>query len=376
MRDINLLFERNVIPTNYKIRIENARIEYTCIDYPINDASLEKILRFSNYILNRYQGIGIPIHFKFVQTRFIDKLTYVVFDCICAFLIQNGFPVSISFQRQDAINTAGAMSSPLLLLFSSRHDNIEKFKTKFVFDIYGNHYRKILTKEEMQGTDILSRTLDDIADFQKIFDVDDEYRETISEVLVELVGNAGEHGESDCLIDFDIAPNYQKKGESGEFIGINIAIANFSHYLLGTSLKEKILDNQQLDHRHELVKHAYFYHQEHFDQTYTLDDFFTIAAFQHKISSRRHNSVTGGTGLTMLIQSLESRSDAHMCYVHSGLKRFAFLPQFLKYNDDGWIGFNASNNFFHDIPNKSLFSQSKLFFPGTCYNLNFVMKRR
>lgn len=374
MRDLNLLFEDNSTLTNYRLRIDNARIEYNCVDYPVNDSSIEKIIRFSNYIIERYRGIGIPIHFT-IQEKFVDKLTYIIFECICAFLIQNGFPVSITFRRQEAINIVGAMSSPLLLLFSSRHDNIEKFNSKFNFDIYGHHYRKILTMDDMQGTDILSRTLDDIADFQKMFEVEDEYRESISEVLVELVGNAGEHGESDCLIDFDIAPNYQKKGEQGEYIGINIAIVNFSHILFGTPLKNKILDNQQLDQRHLLVKQAYLNHERYFDLTYTSEDFFTIASFQHKISSRRNNNATGGTGLTMLIKSLETRSDAHMCYIQSGFRRFAFLPQFLRYDENGWIGFNSSNNFVSDSPEKGLFIPSKFFFPGTCYNLNFVMRR-
>ena len=40
----------------------------------------------------------------------------------------------------------------------------------------------------------------------------------LAEVIVELVGNAGEHGETECMLDIDITENdYGKKNEDGEF---------------------------------------------------------------------------------------------------------------------------------------------------------------
>lgn len=37
--------------------------------------------------------------------------------------------------------------------------------------------------------------------------------EEIAEVVVELVGNAGEHSDSDCLVDLDVTKKYHKVGK-------------------------------------------------------------------------------------------------------------------------------------------------------------------
>ena len=81
----------------------------------------------------------------------------------------------------------------------------------------------------------------------------------------------------------------------------------------------------------------------------------------------------GGTGLTCLINSLQRKSDSDDCYVLSGNKIVLFLKEYLSYNDD-WIGFNKSNDFFSDTPDYEVFDRSQMYFSGTAYNLNFVMK--
>ena len=126
--------------------------------------------------------------------------------------------------------------------------------------------------------------------------------------------------------------------------GINIAILNFSQELLNTSLKQKL----------HLVRQAYNYHQPYFNEQYLEEDFYNIATFQHKISGRRGNTSTGGTGLTKLIRSLEETSDAYMCYVVSGQRRLQFKKEYMQYNEDYWIGFNNANNFLTAPPSPSL----------------------
>ena len=99
-----------------------------------------------------------------------------------------------------------------------------------------------------------------------------------------------------------------------------------------------------------------------------------MTAFQHKISGRE-NSITGGTGLTKLIESLETRSETHICYVQSGKRVVIFKPEYLSYNDDGWLGFNENNDYLTTAPQENLFSGNHYLLPGTAFNLNFVMKR-
>jgi len=82
----------------------------------------------------------------------------------------------------------------------------------------------------------------------------------------------------------------------------------------------------------------------------------------------------GGAGLTCLIDSLCERSVANQCYVMSGNKILLFDKEYLRYNDDRWLGFNNSNNIF-ELPNRDLILRSDTYFGGVAYNLNFIINK-
>ena len=196
-----------------------------------------------------------------------------------------------------------------------------------------------------------------------------------------MVGNACEHAETDCLVDLDVTSNYRKTInddlDKNFYYGINIAVVNFSDQLIGDDIKKNILyniENVEAFDRYNKIKYAYDNHKKVFDDDYTEEDFCNITSFQHKISGRKNISDTGGTGLTMLIKSLEERSDAHQCYVLSGNRSIFFLQDYLEYNNDNWIGFNEEKNYFEFKPEDDITSESCIYMPGTAYNLNFILK--
>ena len=375
MKDVELLFSRNPLRDTVKLRYISGYFTFEQTTPNFDEKSISKLISFVEYLEATFPNQKLPIRIDLKNSKIKDKLTFVFLECICYYMINvNHYRVLIEYHHNHAIHIDGMNSSPLLLLSRDKAENQEKYIQKFSFDIYNNHFRRVFLAEQMGANDILCKTLDDISNFQKIFKVESEYREIISEVLVELIGNAGEHGESDCLIDFDIAPHYYKTGFNEQYIGVNIAIINFLQLLLSTSLREKIIGSSNLDNRYEQVSNAYSYHKSFFASDYTEEDFFNVVAFQHKISGRLDNSTTGGTGLTKLIYSLEKKSDAHMCYVVSGLRKLIFSQEYLSYNENGWLGFNKSNNFLTDIPDRTLFRQNGFYLPGNAYNLNFVLK--
>ena len=51
-----------------------------------------------------------------------------------------------------------------------------------------------------------------------------------------------------------------------------------------------------------------------------------------------------------------------------------FIQSLLEYDSDHWIGMNRVHDFQHCIPDKNVFLQFPIYFPGTAYNLNFVME--
>ena len=99
------------------------------------------------------------------------------------------------------------------------------------------------------------------------------------------------------------------------------------------------MGNTVLEDRYKKVQEAYEYHKKYFNDDYMKEDFFNIAAYQHKISGREKIVETGGTGLTKLISSLEKKADSHQCYVLSGNRGIFFKQDYLEYNDDRLIGF-------------------------------------
>ncbi len=383
--DCNSLITRNMcsVPiVKNAVRLEKGVIVIFISNNYFNNYTLNQIIGCINYAHNKYSLLKMPIKFVFSNMVLIDKLTYTIFECICKSLIENyGHKVSISFDFNHNITTQGIKSSPLMLLSADSKkiaQNNIKFLEKFNSEVYHLHYRKVLKYEEYSG-EKLSQIYDEVFYFQKSFNTNYNCIDKISEVVVELIGNAFEHTKSDCLVDIDIAPNYLRKGNDleGKFCGINISVINFSDLLLGDGIKDKMEDyalTDDNDTRYSRVLEAFEYHQKHFSATYDETDFYNVSAFQHMISGRKKNYTTGGTGLTLLIKSIEERADAHSCYVLTGSRMVALLPEYLEYDDNYWLGFNEFNDYFTHIPNRAIIGRSVFFFPGTAYNLNFVMK--
>lgn len=331
---------------------------------------------FLNGLHYRLRNIRVPILIDLGKAKFADKLTICIFETICYnLIITYGHQVKLRYSISSDIRTEGFKSSPLLLLGTKDKDDIEKFKKKFETDFYGNHYRRILSGSEKSNSNFLCRLMTDVEYFLKSYEVEETCRDEISEVIVELVGNAVEHTRSDCLLDIDITKEYLKKDTQEKCYGINIVVLSYSEQLLGEALKVKLLSDRELGERYSYVMQAYSNHQGCFNTEYREEDFFNIASFQHKISGSNEKISSGGTGLTKLIYSLERRSEDHECYAISGTRVVNFKRELLEYDTNSWIGFNKERNFLNNIPDKDVISFCPVYIPGTAYNLNFVMRK-
>ena len=182
------------------------------------------------------------------------------------------------------------------------------------------------------------------------------------------------------MIDIDVQEDFKKPGapKDESYYGVNIVVINFAHVLLGDELKEKLMtrDDSALDGRCRQVKDAYSYHKNYFSDKYNVDDFFNIASFQDRVSSREDSGESGGRGLPLLIRSLERQADTHLCYVISGKNVIWFKLPYMEYNKDEWVGFNSSKNFLSDIPAEDSLGRGETFVSGTAFNLNFAMMKR
>lgn len=379
MKHLNKLFTENSAHT-YKMRLDKKLFKFDYHEEIFSGNTLLKIINFVNTIHYKYKNINFPIIFNFRQVEIVDKLSYVLFECICYYLIKNfHHKIYLYIYPKDTIDTSGIFSSCLKLLIDNTGKNMSKFILCFEKEIYKNHFRRIIRGNEKKKTNYLGNLLQELDTFLKFFNIVEDYRDEITEVITELVGNACEHGHTDCLLDIDIADNYSKyiknNQQKGIFYGINIVVINFSDILLGDGVKEKIENNNFKEERYINLKKAYNYHRTLFNENYSFMDFCNVSSLQDKISGRTYYSLSGGTGLTKLIHSLQEKSDMNSCYVISGSRCVRFIKEMLNYNKENWLGFNEQMDFFNSIPDETVIAPCYINFPGTAYNLNFIMKR-
>ena len=377
MKNIELFLEYNNSDSDsgrVKFKKNKIIIDFGDIDC-INGEVLKKIISCINYSINQYGNIHIPIMIYFKKVSFADKLTFVCLECICYHLIKNkGIKVSIFGLIKSDIWSEGINSSPLLLL-NKKIPDTNSYLKKFKFDIFRKHYRKLVTYEYSQD-EVLSFLFSDLKTFLDFFEPVGSYVDDICETIVELVGNALSHSMSDCLLDIDVTNNYKKSGfDNNEYIGINIIVINFSEKFLYSDIQNKISNDIGLKYKYQSLKKIYKYHKKHFfDSNYSELDFFNLASFQDKISGRENLYKTGGTGLTKLIKALQEKSDSDICYVLTNKNILHFNKKDLIIDKEDWISFNEGKSFKYYSPANGIIDKCKVIFPGTAYNLNFVIK--
>ena len=241
--------------------------------------------------------------------------------------------------------------------------------------IYSIFVRVVPALIKLNKDEYLSRLMEDICYFLKNNGVDEKSKNELAEVLIELVGNALEHGQKECLIDIDISRLYQKDGGNASYYGLNAVVLNYSDILFYQPLREKMLHYGNLPERYRFVFQAQEYHLRNLNDKYLKEDFYTVSSFQHQISGNIRKKEAGGRGLTQLVYSLQERADNHFCYIWSGNRMMRFEHDYMYYDDNKLIGFNKEKNYLSAIPDSNLFRTTKTFFPGTAYNLNFAIRK-
>lgn len=318
----------------------------------------------------------------FPNGTFDEKFTYVLLECYLEHIIaDHGISIKLVYNEAEKnIFTYGINQSPLHIFEKSAEPSID-FVRRFRFDVGKNYYRKLFSASE-NDDESLSSAFTTLCFFFEGLGIAKERSDSLAEVAVELVGNAIEHSRSDCFLDIDVTPrNYVRwNNPTGpKYYGVNICVINFSPTLLSSQIQTKLCANSELSDkncsaRYWLLRKIYLHHRRFFREGYGDDEFFMLSAFQDRISGRPNEYLTGGTGLPALIKWLEAQADSDNCYVLSGRRKMKFIQPLLEYDDDHWLGMNQVHDFQHCIPDERVFSSFPIYFPGTAYNLNFVME--
>lgn len=378
MQNLDYLFKTNMYRKNCKM--SNGRCVFMCNDGVFGAEQVKKLIAFTNGVHAKYKSVNMPIYILLGEVKIIDKLSYIILECICYSLMSDyHHAVSVLWKPENNITTQGIFSSPLAIINTSKAKPSLKYIEKFKSEIYRYHFRKVVNPDNIESN-YVGKLQQEINSFLSTFYIEEEYRDDIVEMIGEIVGNVAEHAMTDCLLDIDVTTDHIKndstKLQSDSYYGINIVIMNFSKILFGDKIKNRIINNNLSgNERYELLNKAYEYHMSYFSEDYMLEDFANLASLQHKISGSPEKGRAGGQGLTKLIKSLQDKSDMDNCYILSGNRVVYFKKDTLSYDDDDWLGFNEEKDFFNKIPDKDIISSCIVNFPGTAYNLNFVMKR-
>lgn len=378
MKNIEKLFTKNS-KKRLSVTYKKNGFHYISDTKVFDSGVLLSIIDYVNAVRKKYPKIKPPIYFEFVHPdiQIQDKLAFIVFECICYSLKKEKRRAYIFWQPKKNIITQGVYSSPLKLLKEHNDKYIGKFQT----ELYLDHFRKMIVfnRERDLKSNYLGKFQQEMEIFLRMFNLSEDRIDKISEMIVELVGNAGEHGNSDCLVDIDIADDYAKKGVEGTFYGINIAIISFSDKLLGQGVQAKIKENEFNEGRYLELSKAYQNHLKFIQGSptgsYNEEYFWNIAALQDKISGRKDSNVSGGTGLSVLIKSLQEEAENATCYMLSGNKILFFNDEFLNYDENNWLGFNKEKDFFNFQPNEEILAESNVYIQGTAFNLSFAMRK-
>lgn len=373
MDQIDKLF-KNVKSTNHSGNSGSGKNILRIKDKNFSINSVYKIIEHMNWVIEKNLT---NLKFKvIIESEFInDEPTLMLFEAIIYHMI-NKYNLNLSYRFEIRMNLISYELFKNSLLYKYNNKNIDRETYTKEYEknvtIDNTHYRKrcINSIENKKGK-FLSITMGDIETFLKNLNINKDYAEDIAEVISEIIGNALEHSNGDCLLNINVLKNEEKK-----YKYIDIALLDIDEINYGTGIKEYIDSHNinEYNEKNKIVLEAYQKHKEHFDSRYDLEAFSIISAFQKYVTTRKESLYTGGTGLTKLIRALIDKSDAHYCYAISGKTMLKFIRKYLVLTDEGLIGFNESNNYKENIPSEEAVIKTKYNINANIYNLQFIFK--
>lgn len=363
-----LLF-KDVKPKNHSINSPYIDNKIRIKEQDFNIKSIYKIIEHINWLNENIKNASVKI---LIDSKFfVDEVVILIFESILYHTMKH-FNINIKYRFDLEKNTYGYYFYMNSLLY--KYNNVTINKDKYIYDyekectIYGNHYRKRCNN--LADEKNLSITMDEISSFFKNLSLESDYSDDLSEVIIEIIGNAVEHSGSSCICNINVLK--QDNGKKA----IDLAIIDYSKIFLGTGIEEYLnsTDKNSYNERNKIVLDAYNIHKDLFSDQYKLCDFAMISAFQKNVSSRKPSIATGGTGLTTLIKALINKSINNYCYVSSGETILFFKKNFLELTDDGLIGFNRENDYLNKIPDANIVKRNYYNINVNAYNLQFIFK--
>lgn len=379
MKNVDLIFD---YIHEWKVNISNNPIIINVEENLITSKILKHISSDFKYLL-KYPTLNWEVILNFGEINFADKVTYLILDSLLYHMINNTrykFKIYYKIDLNEVHNMGYLGTALYNSIVKNNYIDSKKFLEFYNKKYYANDriYRRFITDKELKEKEEWpSIVCSEVASILKDFTSDEEWIDSISEIVSELVCNVASHTDGDCLIHIDISNTLMKNQEVTEeklYSSINIAVVNFSENTLFDMVKDNIKNNRYSndDLLYNRIYSAYYKHTNFFDEEYTEDHFFLITAFQNHVTSRVLKSGSGGTGLTKLIEKIINKTVQDYSYVLSGRNIIFFDNNCLKLSNEKFIGFNKENDYFNCEPAKEIIKKSSMHIPGSIYNLLLI----
>lgn len=376
MRNVGLIY--NYI-SERKLNMRSKNIEIK-LNHKYFTSKTLLYLAMNFKFLKKYKYIPKNVYLNLGRMLFLDKITYLILDAIIYdFLITTKHQLYIDIEVDlQKINNNGFVGTALYNSVKNGRFSRELFIEVYNKEYYSNErfYRRLLKAERLRNDDeFISIVYTDVSSVLKSYCTDEEWVDSVAEIISELLCNVASHTDGDCLVHIDSNNNLLMKDvDNKQYLSINIGIINFSENRLFDKIKENINEKKynEDDSVYSKIYSAYNEHERYFDDKYDEDDFFFITAFQNHVSSRSLDSSSGGTGLTSLIEKIIGKTEKDYSYVLTGNNIIFFKNEYLGISDEKFIGFNKERDYLHMRPAEEVLSKSELYVPGCAYNLLLI----
>lgn len=372
MLQIEKIFEK-VSPINYSIGSSYVNNKIRIKDDNFSIKSIYKIAEHFKWMKENMTTYETKI---IIDSDYIaDQAILTLMESIIYFVINEwNFKVTYRFSIKENVLGYQIFKKSILFKYNNKKILVGEYNREYNkrITIKGDHFRKVCENiEENRKGEFISVTMDEVDIFLKCFEFDDEYRNELAEVIVEIVDNALKHSNGDCILNLNVFKNdYQK------YKYVDVTVVVIDDIFIGKEIVEYIRkeDKSEYSEKNKIVLEAYENHKKFFGDKYNINSFAMISAFQKYVTTRKMSKNTGGTGLTTLINALIEKSTHNFCYAISGSINLIFKKEFLNLNENGLIGFNETNNYIEMAPDEKVVSINKYDMNVNIYNLQFILK--
>ena len=236
MLQLEKLFDK-VVSTNHSISSSYVNNKIRIKD---NYFSIKSIYKIAQHFKWMKENMSICETKIIIDSDFIvDQAILTLMESIIYFVINEWkFKVTYRFSIKENVLGYQIFKKSILFKYNNKKIIIDDYNKEYnkKTAINVDHFRKVCeNNEENRKGNFISITMDEVDTFLKCFEFDDEYRNELAEVIVEIVDNALKHSNGDCILNLNVLKNDYHK-----YKYVDVAVVVIDDIFIGKEIVEYI----------------------------------------------------------------------------------------------------------------------------------------